>query len=100
MIYKPVGVSEQPSIEALNWAVIKVAEDDIIVSDQPNGDGRVSSYIVEWDSVERIATTKSGRQYILKPENRGIKMSSNAEYVLEIKIRNNPWVDISEKYLI
>jgi hypothetical protein len=84
-IWKPKNVSEEPITEPSFWLVMEATYEN---GDTENrivcwcGEGRVSSKIIDFDKETRVATTRSGRKYVLWPNSEGY--NKHAAYVWDI----------------
>lgn len=76
------NVSSESEVRLADWSVRRVEDDPptchLVGYNTGEGEGRVSSAIVEFQAVEQIATTRSGRRYRLLGRSGG---NSDAEYV-------------------
>lgn len=83
-IWKPKSKDEEPVTEPSAWTVMEATYEN---GDTENriicycGEGRVSSNIVDFNKETRVATTKSGRKYVLYPNNE--RYNEDAAYVWE-----------------
>lgn len=68
MVYTALPVEFEPDVRMIDWQVFRCVGEsttsDHFVGD-PDGYGRVSSAIVEWNPETQIGTTRSGRTYHL-----------------------------------
>lgn len=76
-------VAMQPELVLIDWSIHELNEDRerslVLVGYSPrNAEGRVSSEVVELDTITLRATTSSGRVYLLKG---APGINSDAEYV-------------------
>ena len=91
-IWKVAPVEEQPEVSLMSWAVFEVTHPDGKVKRHFAGynivddEGRVSSFIVEWDPEKRRGRTESGRIYELVGKR--ASLGSAPMYVW------NQWVDM------
>jgi hypothetical protein len=84
-VWKPETVSHEPSTEMRRWTVMEASYENGQPTNHVVGycyEGRVSSNIVDWNEKDHIATTRSGRRYLLHPDNVG--SNPDAQYVWNI----------------
>jgi hypothetical protein len=96
-IYRACDVDEQPEICLERWSIRQTGAGNrhFVGVNVKNGDGRVSSRIVELDCARRIGVTESGRRYRLLGR---AGYSSDAEYVWNLCVRYWPiesWEDVT-----
>lgn len=60
-----VPQSDQPVVELHDWRLVKTEQGSTHIVGMEEGAGRVSSNVIEYDSVTQTAVTASGRQYVL-----------------------------------
>lgn len=105
-VWKPSSVEETPGIELSRWIVYEVPslkegmpkDHHFCGWNVTEGEGRVSSKIVEWNRETRTGTTRSGRRYKLVGES---ALNMDAAYVWDKWKRINKvedYSDVSDQY--
>lgn len=85
-IWKAASIEDQPEVALVNWAIKQTDQGEYFVGTTYDGNGRVSTQIMEFDQAKMIGRTMSGRVYHL---NGPAGYSSNGEYVwAHYKVRN------------
>lgn len=98
-VWKVISVDDQPVITVRDWKIFRYVEGDVICGYCiENMEGRVSSYIQEFDKENMVAKTTSGRIYQLQPYR--YCLDPDAQYVLNrILFANNiEMEDVSNEY--
>ena len=69
-VWKPSTVDAMPELTVRPWMLIRTETGDVHVVgyNLTEGEGRVSSPLMTFDPATRIATTRSGRRYVLQGE--------------------------------
>lgn len=84
-LWIPPEVTEQPKVDLEKWLIFRVFYDKNTYTDHvvgfAEGEGRVSTKIVEHDPDSNSVTTRSGRVYVIDPDKMGA--NSDALYVWE-----------------
>lgn len=81
-IWKPESSEEEPITIPTSWYVMEARYANGNIENRIVcycGEGRVSSNIINFDKETRVATTRSGRKYVLYPNNEGY--NTDASYV-------------------
>jgi hypothetical protein len=66
--WKPTSVEETPVLRLSAWVVYELPDGSRHFNgfNMTEGEGRVSSPIVQWDPITRCGVTRSGRVYMLE----------------------------------
>lgn len=106
-VWKASTVEQTPAIELSRWVVYEVPaptgagnpkDHHFCGWNVTEGEGRVSSKIVQWDRETRTGTTRSGRRYQLRGDS---TLNMDAAYVWERWSRINSipeFTDVSDQY--
>lgn len=80
-IWKTSSIEQTPEIVLSRWTIRELPNGDrhFVGWNSTEGEGRVSSKIVEWDDTTLRGKTQSGRVYQLREDDMAINM--DAEYV-------------------
>jgi hypothetical protein len=96
------SVETQPDVVLENWSVMRISSGDnhwdvLLGRCMESGIGRLSTPVVEFDPANAIATTRSGRQYLLSGPSGS---DEDAMYIYEKKFGHVPHVrqEITEEY--
>lgn len=72
-IWPVESVDVQPEVVMINWSIRSVvyetsgqATHHLVGYSENTHEGRVSSFIIDFDQSKKIVTTRSGRKYLLK----------------------------------
>lgn len=104
-VWRANSVEKEPLTTMNVWCIYRAYfnEDQTDYSDHVVGycgEGRASSKIIEWDDDLSIATTRSGRRYLLRPDLIGF--SDDADYVWRMWRFTNKVVkyeDVTDLYI-
>lgn len=102
-VWKPISTKYEPYTHMNSWKIYRVSRNNEISDHVVGycGEGRVSSKIQNFSKTNRIAITRSGRQYFL-PENANYN-NGDADYVwghwLSInQIDKETIIDVTQEY--
>jgi len=88
-VHQPPAVGDEPVCTLVRWRMIEVdGQRHCVGWSLEDGEGRVSSPVVTWDSASRSGVTRSGRRYVLCGDP---GRDADADYVLGCWLKRNGW---------
>ena len=100
-VWKPTPVDASPTLNMRPWTLIRTGRGDVHVVGYniTEGEGRVSSPILEFDLATRTAVTRSGRRYVLRGKPGA---NADASYTFAVwcdAMKVLSWTDVSAEVL-